>query len=148
MADRTELHGSAVALGGRGCLIRGAPGAGKSALALELISRGAVLVADDRVAVRRAGERLILAPTSRTSGLIEARGVGIIDVGHAAEAELTVVVDLDRSSPDRVPDLRHQVLCGLKAPLLLGSDRAGLAAVLTVLLRGGRLIDPERGIDN
>jgi HPr kinase/phosphorylase len=42
------VHGSVVSLAGRGMLILGASGSGKSALALRLIGRGAALVADDR----------------------------------------------------------------------------------------------------
>ena len=46
-ADLTILHASTVAIAGRGLLILGASGAGKSALALSLIALGAMLVADE-----------------------------------------------------------------------------------------------------
>ena len=45
------LHATAVAVAGRGLLIRGASGSGKSGLALEMMARGAQLVSDDRVIV-------------------------------------------------------------------------------------------------
>ncbi|MFM5886059.1 MAG: HPr kinase/phosphorylase, partial [Novosphingobium sp.] len=46
------LHqATAVAIGGRGVLIEGAPGSGKSSLALALIDRGAALIGDDGVAL-------------------------------------------------------------------------------------------------
>lgn len=48
------IHASAVSLAGRGLLILGASGTGKSGLALEMMSRGAVLIADDRVRLVRA----------------------------------------------------------------------------------------------
>lgn len=48
------IHASAVSLAGRGLLILGASGTGKSGLALEMMSRGAVLIADDRVRLMRA----------------------------------------------------------------------------------------------
>ena len=55
MADRSTdpdtIHASAVALGPVGLLIMGASGSGKSSLALELMARGAKLVADDQVVV-------------------------------------------------------------------------------------------------
>ncbi len=53
LAATTQLHASAVAVDGRGCLITGASASGKSTLALEMIALGAELVADDRVDVRR-----------------------------------------------------------------------------------------------
>ena len=46
------LHGSCVAVEGRGVLIVGPSGAGKSSLALALMALGAELVADDRTEVR------------------------------------------------------------------------------------------------
>jgi serine kinase of HPr protein (carbohydrate metabolism regulator) len=41
------LHATAVALGEAGVLLLGPPGSGKSDLALRLIDRGAILIADD-----------------------------------------------------------------------------------------------------
>ena len=48
----TLANVSCVAIGGRGVLIEGAPGSGKSSLALALIDRGAALVGDDGVTPR------------------------------------------------------------------------------------------------
>ena len=55
-----NLHASAVALDGRGALLLGASGAGKSGLALRLMALGARLVADDRVLLRRGPEGLLI----------------------------------------------------------------------------------------
>ena len=49
------LHATCVAVDGRGLLILGPSGSGKSALALQLIALGAQLVADDRTRVSRRG---------------------------------------------------------------------------------------------
>ena len=49
------FQASAVAINGRALLIEGEPGAGKSSLALALIDRGAQLIGDDGVALRRVG---------------------------------------------------------------------------------------------
>ena len=54
-------HATTVAIDGRGVLDRGAPGGGKSDLALRLIDAGARLVADDQNGLRRDGGRLIAA---------------------------------------------------------------------------------------
>ena len=52
------IQASCVAIGGRGLLILGAPGSGKSSLALALIDRGARLIGDDGVQI--AGEAGVL----------------------------------------------------------------------------------------
>ena len=44
-----RVHGTCVAIAGRGVLLRAPSGAGKSDLALRLIDAGARLVADDQV---------------------------------------------------------------------------------------------------
>ena len=61
-----NIHASGLVLDGRGILLRGASGAGKSLLALELLDRAALqgtegmLVADDRVDLERHGDILIM----------------------------------------------------------------------------------------
>src|SRR5262245_61986603 len=74
------VHGSAVAWGGRGLLILGASGRGKSALALALTATGAALVADDRVEIVRRGRALVARAPAALAGLVEARGIGILPV--------------------------------------------------------------------
>ena len=57
------VHASAVSLGGRGVLILGRSGAGKSGLALRLIALGAQLVSDDRVVLEPHGAAGLAART-------------------------------------------------------------------------------------
>ena len=85
--------------------MRGPSGAGKSDLALRLIDRGARLVADDRVDLRREGERLVACAPSRLAGLIEVRGVGIVQMACLPDAPVNLVVDLvPRHQIERLPD--------------------------------------------
>lgn len=58
------LHASGVVLGGKAMLIAGGPGAGKSSLAAALILRGASLLSDDVVALKRRGSTLTAHPGS------------------------------------------------------------------------------------
>jgi HPr kinase/phosphorylase len=139
----TEIHASCVAAGGRGLLILGRPGAGKSALALELVALGALLVADDRVALRRAGDVLVATAPPRLRGLVEARGVGVLRLPHAAEAALALAIDLDATERARIPPRRSMGLLGVAIPLLLG--RPAGAAVIAALLHGPPL-DPEAAL--
>ena len=80
-APATDLHGTAVDCYGVGVLIVGAPGIGKSEVALELVERGHLLVADDLVRVKRSHEDTLVAMTNpRVEHCMEIRGVGIVDV--------------------------------------------------------------------
>jgi len=51
MLNSTQLHASCVSIDGKGILLLGPSGSGKSDLSLRLIDGGATLVADDRVDV-------------------------------------------------------------------------------------------------
>ncbi len=114
-----QIHGTVIALGGRGVLLRGSPGAGKSDLALRLMDGGARLVADDRVdlAVRRG--RAVASPPAALAGLIETRGVGVVRVRHRARAEIRLVVDLVKPEQvERMPDEATCLIAGVALPRL------------------------------
>ena len=99
------VHASCVALEGRGVLLRGAPGAGKSDLALRLIEAGARLVADDQVALSSSGGALLAAPPARIAGLLEVRGIGIVSMEYIAPCPIDLVVDLVApDAVDRMPE--------------------------------------------
>lgn len=70
------VHASCVAIGGRGVLLVGPSGSGKSDLALRLIDGGAELVADDRVALRLADGRPVADAPPALAGLLEIREIG------------------------------------------------------------------------
>ena len=90
------VHAAAALVGGRGVLIRGASGSGKSSLLLALLDRDpeAVLIADDRVTVSVEGGRLLASTPEEIAGLMEIRGVGIVRQPHVSPAEISLVVDL------------------------------------------------------
>lgn len=138
----TRLHASAVAVDGRGCLITGASGAGKSTLAIEMIAMGAELVADDRVDVRCANGGLLISAPPAIAGMIEARGAGLLRLSARPEAPLALIVDLDRSEPERLPEPRWRELLGVPCRLLNGRARTALAPLALVLLRAEVLFCP------
>ncbi len=80
MAPETRLHGVLVDVYGIGMLITGESGIGKSESALELIKRGHRLVADDAVDIKEIDGELIGISPEITFGMLEVRGMGIIDV--------------------------------------------------------------------
>lgn len=132
------IHASAVSIEGRGLLITGASGSGKSSLALEMMALGADLVADDRVEVRSHPEGgLILQAPKAIRGLIEARGLGLLRA-PSVSAHATAVVDLDQKETARLPDRREIVIAGVTLPLLAGVESHIFASMLVLYLKGGR----------
>lgn len=131
------LHASCVALGDCAVLVRGASGSGKSSLALELLSRGATLVADDRTCLRKTQRGLIAYAPDRLLGLIEARMVGLLQAAVAAPTPVTLVVDLDQTEAKRLPDPRFCDLLGHSVPLLHKAETPHFPAAILQYLRGG-----------
>lgn len=80
LAPETRLHGVLVDVYGIGILITGESGIGKSETALELIKRGHRLVTDDAVDIKEIDGDLIGTSPKITIGMLEVRGIGIIDV--------------------------------------------------------------------
>lgn len=80
LAVRDTLHGVLISVFGKGVLITGESGMGKSEVGLELIRKGHVLVSDDRVDVKRVHNDIIGFAPPLLKGLLELRGIGIIDV--------------------------------------------------------------------
>jgi len=80
LAPETRMHGVLVDVYGIGILITGESGIGKSETALELIKRGHRLVADDAVDIKEIDGVLKGKAPYITSGMMEVRGMGIIDV--------------------------------------------------------------------
>lgn len=81
LAPRAMLHGVLVEVFGVGVLLLGKSGIGKSEAALDLVSRGHRLVADDVVEVRAANPgRVIGGGAEMIRHHMEIRGLGIINV--------------------------------------------------------------------
>ena len=114
----TVLHASCVAIDGRGVLLTGASGAGKSDLALRLIDRGASLVGDDGLVIEARDGRLHARPGPNIEGQMEVRGLGILAFPWN-EAPLALAVALDQTVP-RMPDemLPFRQIEGLTLPLI------------------------------
>jgi HPr kinase/phosphorylase len=103
------IHACALVIGETGVLIRGKSGTGKSSLAMALLEAAgakgmfARLVADDRVALHAAGDRLIAAPHPALAGLVEQRGAGILPVSHEKSTRISCVIDILEGGGDRMP---------------------------------------------
>lgn len=111
------IHATTVAIGTRAVLIEGPSGAGKSDLALRLIDRGAVLVADDRTVLVREGERLVASPPPTIAGLIEVRGIGVVPLPHVGAARVVLAVDLS-AKVARMPEPATRTYADVALPLI------------------------------
>lgn len=107
-----------VAIGGHGVLIDGAPGVGKSSLALALIDRGAKLVGDDGVMLEARGMRLFAAPHPRIAGKLEVRNVGLVDFPVSAPVPVALVLRLDEAAPRFIEAAERMALLGIDLPLV------------------------------
>lgn len=77
----TVVHGELLEVFGLGVLITGGSGIGKSELALELISRGHRLIADDTPTLTRVASTVLEGTCPPAlSDLLEVRGLGILNI--------------------------------------------------------------------
>jgi|SRR5262245_17283776 len=102
LAPETTLHAGLVEVHGLGTLILGSSGIGKSEAALDLVSRGHRLVADDAVLVRRISPSVLRGRTAELlAHHMEIRGLGVIDI----EALFGTLATLDDRQIDLVVEL-------------------------------------------
>ncbi len=138
----TTLHATCVAVAGKAAVFLGASGSGKSALALNLMALGADLVADDRVILTNAGGVVSASAPDAISGMIEARGIGLLRARASGPAPVECVVDLDQVETARMPPVRQTILLGQSVTLLYKVDSPHFAAALMQYLKEGR--QPEQ----
>jgi HPr kinase/phosphorylase len=122
LAPRVSLHGVFMEIFSIGVLVTGEPGAGKSELALELISRGHRLVADD------APEFTQIAPDvldgtcpDMLQDMLEVRGLGVMNIrqmfGDTAVKRnkyLRLIVHLVKATES--PEAMHRLTGEVQAP--------------------------------
>lgn len=132
-----RAHASAIAVEARGALIIGASGSGKSSLALQLMATGADLISDDQTdLVERDGQVWASSPET-ISGLIEARGVGLLRANCVA-APIAVVINLDVPETQRLPQRHTHRLLGIEVPCLHKANTVAWPFAILQYLRGGR----------
>lgn len=137
MTDRL-IYGSCVAVEGIGVLLLGDSGSGKSDLALRLIDEGALLVADDQVALDVGGGELVASAPREIAGRIEVRGIGIVDLEAVAEAPLRLAVQLvPADAVPRLPEESSWKFLGMGIPLIfLAPFEASATAKVRLAVRG------------
>lgn len=130
------LHATTVSIGGKGVVILGPSGSGKSSLALQLIALGAGLVADDRTEITRNGQVLTATAPSTIQGMIEARGVGILRLKDTGATPLSLAVDLSQESEPRLPEAHDHAILGIVLPCLFPAPSPHFAAAIWLYVHG------------
>ncbi|WP_298051570.1 HPr(Ser) kinase/phosphatase [uncultured Paenalcaligenes sp.] len=159
LAPTTLMHGVFLDVLGLGVLITGESGLGKSELALELISRGHGLVADDAVELSRTAPSLIEGQCPPLlQNLLEVRGLGLLDIrtifGETSvrrKMNLKLIVHLLRSTPDNFERLpiqqQTQNVLGVEIKQVMLQVAAGRNLAVLVEAAVRNTILHLRGID-
>ena len=108
LAAETLIHGVFLNIYGKGVVIKGDSGIGKSEIALELIKRGHLLIADDAIELYHIGQGIVGKAPLVLKNLLEIRGIGVIDVskmfGVASvlpKDNVEMIIQLERWLPSK-----------------------------------------------
>jgi len=132
LAPTVQIHGVLLEIFGLGVLLVGESGIGKSESALDLISRGHRLIADDIILIKRRPDSVLEGTSPEPlRHLMEVRGMGVINVEElfgvtAVRRSKTVelMVSLDKWKAGQVYDrlgleMSYREISGVELPLLL-----------------------------
>jgi serine kinase of HPr protein (carbohydrate metabolism regulator) len=136
-----NLHASVAAVDGRGVIIFGKSGIGKTSLALELVREAwrsgiaAAFVADDRVNIILQGGELIASAPERLRGMVEIRGSGVHQAAYQQFAALSLAVNLvSPAQAERMPPAQPlPVAHGVKLPVLVLPQNQTQGSVRAIL---------------
>ncbi|MBR0385684.1 MAG: HPr(Ser) kinase/phosphatase [Erysipelotrichaceae bacterium] len=155
-----SLHGVLLEVYGHGVLITGESAIGKSEIALELIRRGHVLVADDRVDVFRAHNTIFGEAPAILKNMLELRGVGIVDIqttfGYMSTDDRTnieCVIHLQKQDDDDEYDrlgLDNQMvetIFGVDIPKIILPVREGRSIAVMIEAAVTHVIMKTEGVD-
>ena len=162
VADSVSLHGVFMEVQGFGALIKGDAAIGKSELALELISRGHRLIADDIVYFFRISpERIEGRCPPLLQDFLEVRGLGILNIralfgdnSVKPTKPLDLIIQLemaDKQAPQLLDRLsiktQNEEVLGVKVPKVRIPIAAGrnIAVLVEVAIRNHMLL--LRGIN-
>ncbi len=145
LAPSDSFHGVLISVFGKGVMITGESGMGKSEIALELIRRGHVLVADDRVDIAKVHNTLVGHSPELLSGMLEIRGIGIIDVGKMfgasallAKDNIDVVIRLEKYDSTvsyarvGIEEDEHTTILGIDVPTIVLPVKEGRSMAVLV----------------
>jgi HPr kinase/phosphorylase len=133
------IHATCVALNRRGVLIIGPSGSGKSAVALQLMAFGCILVSDDQTVLTVQDGTLTARAPAVLKGRIEARGIGILAADTIPFARVILAVDLAQAETDRLPPERCVTMHGCSVPLVHRVESTHFPAAILQYLKAWRI---------
>lgn len=161
LAKTISLHGTFLNIYGKGILLIGKSGSGKSEIALELIRKGHQLIADDRVDVKRVHNSIIGEAPFLLKGMLEIRGIGIIDAMQMFGVNsilrrhtLDYVIDLEKWDQDTeyvragIEDKEYKTILDVDIPMITLPMKEGrsIAVIIESAVTNFALI--EEGYDS
>lgn len=113
-----NIHATCIQIKSKGILFIGDSGSGKSDIALRLINLfSAKLVSDDRTDVFVDSKKIKAKAPDILKGLLEVRGVGIINTDCVDETEINLIIKLTTDKIERMPSKEYFNILGIKVPL-------------------------------
>lgn len=161
LASSESIHGGLLSIHGKGVLIRGESGLGKSEIALELIKRGHILVADDRVDCYRIHNKIVGMAPEILKDMLEIRGIGIINVTKMfgissvmPKTEINFQVTLEawdkEKDYDRIgtEEAKHESILGVDIPKIVVPVREGRSMAVIIESAVTNFMLKEMGMDS
>lgn len=139
MTDQGQIHATTVSVEGKGILLMGPSGSGKSALALGLLALGAQLVSDDITLLHRDHNTVTARAPDAAPAAIEARFVGLLRARLTDAVPVALVIDMGREESERLPPHRTTTLLGVDCPCLHKVAHNHFPAAIMQYIRHGRL---------
>ena len=131
------MHATSVYINGKGIVIFGKSGSGKSKLAIKLIAFGAKLISDDQTQLELKKSRIILRKPVSTPNFIEARGIGLIEVPKVTSAELFCFIKITDIELERLPYEKQKNCFGKKIKMIEFNPKYNNESALFFGLRYG-----------
>lgn len=150
------IHGNLLEMYGKGVLIIGESGMGKSETTTELIKKGHLFVADDAVDCKKVFEKLLGMPSTISKGFMEVRGLGIINVSRLFGIEkikdsthIDLIIELVEYKPnihnfERLgSEVKYKIINGVKLPYYLVPVTSGkkISDLIEVIVANFKLIE-------
>ncbi|WP_339020996.1 HPr(Ser) kinase/phosphatase [Spiroplasma endosymbiont of Atherix ibis] len=110
-APLVEVHASCINIFGKGVLLIGESGIGKSEIALDLVKTNHLFVGDDRIVITKKSNELYGKSHEILKNLVEVRGIGIVDVSQTngyqvilEKTKIDLVIELTKFKKNGIDD--------------------------------------------
>lgn len=161
LAKIDSLHGVLLSIYGKGVLIRGESGMGKSEVALDLVRRGHQLISDDLVDCYLIHNEIIGHPPKLLEGFIELRGIGIVNIrklygtnSTLPKTKVDFVIELkswdNNAEYDRVgiEETKYEDILGIGIPKIILPLRGGRSMATIIESAVTNIVLKEEGYDS